>query len=123
MRNIWRHTGKIMTGIGVFHVLIFIALLPQAGMDIIRAGVFNTIGTNVERGLLWYGGCFAGVLMILVGLLMTSWTRTTGRPVPRYFAVALVVAGVVLVVLDPVSGGWLILILGTLALVRPRDTQ
>jgi len=121
MHNLWRHTGKIMTGIGIFHVILFIGLFYQVAWDMLRSGAFNTVGQDAERGLFWYDGMFTGLLMILLGLLMTSWTSTTGRPVPRYLAITLVVAGVVLIAVDPVSGGWLILIAGVLSLLRPAE--
>jgi len=114
--SLWRHTGVILVGIGVFHILLFTILGYVPTLEILRAGVFNAIGDDFGRGMLWYGGWFAGGLMILLGLLAHSWVRATARPLPRYFGIFMVVMGAILILLQPASGGILILLVGVIAL-------
>lgn len=80
----------------------------------------NAIGEFEDRALFWYGGMLAGAAMVLVGLLMTSWVRATGRPVPRYVGWVLVGLGVGIAVLQPLSGGALVVVVGMVALTGPR---
>ena len=118
-----RHTGPVLVGVGAIHIAVFTILGFPAVVEILQAGVFNAIGDDFGRGLFWYGGWFAGALMILLGLVLTSWVRTTERPIPRYFGVFVVVMGAVLMVLQPASGGFLVVITGAIALCRPPRTE
>jgi hypothetical protein len=121
VRNLWRHVGAILAATGVLHLVVFAALGRGPAADIARAGVVNSIGGLHDRGLFWYGGMMAGVALVLVGLLLTSWVRATGRPVPRYVGWTLVVLGVCTAVLDPLSGGVLVVAVGLIALSGPRE--
>jgi hypothetical protein len=104
----------------MLHVVVFAFAGRDAGADIARAGMVNAIGAHEDRALFWYGGMLAGAMMVLVGLLMTSWVRATDRPVPRYVAWALVGLGVGTAVLQPLSGGALVVAIGLVALSGPR---
>ncbi|MCL2090677.1 MAG: DUF6463 family protein [Micrococcales bacterium] len=119
-RSLWRHVGALFTATGLLHVVVFTFVGRETGADIVRAGMVNAIGSYENRALFWYGGMLAGAAMVLVGLLMTSWVRATGRPVPRYVGWTLVGLGVVTAVLQPLSGGVLVIAVGLVALSGPR---
>jgi hypothetical protein len=119
-RSLWHHVGALVTATGMLHLVVFAILGREAAADIARDGMVNGVGESDDRALFWYGGILAGVVMILAGLLMTSWVRATSRPVPRYVGWVLVGLGVVTAILQPLSGGVLVVVVGLVALTGPR---
>ncbi len=119
-RTWWRHTGNLLVAAGMLHIVVFVAASLDGATDIVKAGLINTIGTHEDRAVFWYGGIMAGVALVLLGLLAKSWIRVAARPLPRYFGWVLVVLGLCTAVLDPLSGGVLVLAIGILALSGPR---
>jgi len=125
MRKFWRHTGQVLIGLGILHTVVFAVILSEVLVDILKSGVFNSIGADpvyTARGLAWYGGLWFGGMMILFGCLAHSWIKATGRPLPRYVGWVLAALGLVGAVLEPISGAPLVLLLGLLIVfARPKD--
>ena len=122
-RSLWRHVGTLLAATGTLHLVVFAFSGRDAAADMARDGIVNAIGESEDRALFWYGGILAGAMMILVGLLMTSWVRATRRPVPRYVAWCLVGLGVATAVVHPASGGALVVLVGLAALTGPRTKR
>ena len=119
--KLWRHAGTILAASGVLHIAVFAVMGRESAGDIVRAGLLDALGSHHDRNLVWYGGWVAGAALVLVGLLMTSWVRAVGRPVPAYVGWTLVVLGAATAVLQPASGGILLILAGAAALVRPKS--
>ena len=115
MRKFWRHTGKVLIGLGILHTVVFAVILSEVLLDMLLSGLFNSIGADpahAVRGLAWYGGLWFGVNLILFGCLSHSWIKATARPLPRYIGWVLAATGLLGTILEPASGAPLVLILG-----------
>jgi len=121
LHNLWRRSGEIIACVGVLHLVVFTILGRAPALEIVRAGLFNTIGNDYSRGLVWYGGWLVASLMILLGLFMRSWVRATGQPLPRYIGITMMAVGIAVIFLQPVSGGILVFLAGLVMLSGPRN--
>ncbi|MFJ4776428.1 DUF6463 family protein [Streptomyces sp. NPDC088762] len=88
--------------------------------DITKAGVIDAVGSYDDRALvLWFTVC--GLALAALGTL-TQWIlRTVGR-LPRQLGFWLLAMGALITALQPVSGGWLVIGIGGLALVAARQS-
>ncbi|MCL2422774.1 MAG: DUF6463 family protein [Micrococcales bacterium] len=123
MTRLWRQSGNIMVGIGVLHVVLFVVVGHAALADMVRDGVVASVGTTEIRMVVWYGGVFLGVAMVLLGLTVQHLMRQTGRPAPASIGWGLVALGVAGVIADPASGAWLVLACGLLMALPPRAVR
>jgi predicted benzoate:H+ symporter BenE len=124
MKKYWRHTGHVLTGLGILHTVVFVIFGAETIAGIFTAGFFNSIGDNAMRGLTWYGGVWLGVTMILFGFFAQSFIKSTAQPLPRYVGWTLAALGLVGAALHPLSGAILVLLLGlSVVFVRPKENN
>ena len=127
MRRFWRHTGKVLIGLGILHTIVFAIILSEVLTEMLLSGLFDSIGADpahAARGLAWYGGLWFGVNLILFGCLAQSWIKATARPLPRYVGWVLAATGLLGAILEPASGAPLVLLLGLIiALTRPENAK
>ncbi|GAA1574731.1 hypothetical protein GCM10009678_66790 [Actinomadura kijaniata] len=108
-----RWTPRLIIAIAVIHTVFAFVVKSDVWADIARAGVVAGIDGVPEReAALWF--VYAGIGFLALGTLAARSVRATGR-VPRQVAVYLVVIGGTMIVVDPASGGWLVLAAGLLA--------
>jgi hypothetical protein len=100
------------------HTVYAFAMMPGPWADIARAGVLNGIEGDAERqAALWF--FYAGMGFLALGTFALKQVRATGR-LPRQVAFYLLGIGGSMVVVEPASGGWLVLALGLLSLEARR---
>ncbi|KAB2352671.1 DUF6463 family protein [Actinomadura rudentiformis] len=110
----------LIIGIAIIHtVYAFVALAGTWG-DIVQDGVVNSVSGDPEReAALWF--FYAGIGFMAIGTFAHRAIRTTGR-LPLQVGVYLLLIGGTMVVIQPASGGFLVLVAGLLALAAARLT-
>jgi hypothetical protein len=117
--HVTRLIGPVIAATGILHVGLFLFWGRAAVGRLLRDGVVNAIQDS-DQTTVWYGGVMLGVALCLIGLLTTTWTRTTGRPAPRYLGWSMVALGVAGVMVQPASGSALIVVYGLTILLTHR---
>ncbi|AHH97757.1 DUF6463 family protein [Kutzneria albida] len=113
-----RWIPSLLTATGVLHLLYGAATLAPVIGDILGAGLVNAVGGHLDRqAAFWF--LVAAPNLSALGELARWAVRRTGT-LPARLGGWLLGIGVVGVVLLPVSGFWLVLIIGVLALVAAR---
>jgi hypothetical protein len=108
---------RLLFATAVMHGAIA-AAAPNGWGDIARAGFFNTLDGHDDRQLALYFGILA--LPLAMAATMVKWMlRTTGR-LPAQVGWWLIAIGSPIAVLQPLSGAWLLLGIGWLALAASR---
>ncbi|REE99132.1 DUF6463 family protein [Thermomonospora umbrina] len=116
-----RWLPRLTIACAVVHTVYAFAVMPGTWGDIVRAGVFDGIEGDPEReAALWF--LFAGIGFFAIGTLTQVVLRSTGR-VPLQIAGYLLLLGVPMSIVEPASGGWLLMGLGVLALVAHRRAE
>ncbi|MFE9676807.1 DUF6463 family protein [Streptomyces sp. NPDC006259] len=83
-----------------------------------KAGVIGAVGSHDDRAsVLWLTVC--GLALAALGAL-TQWIVRTVDRLPPPLGFWLPAIGALIVALQPVSGGWLVIGIGGLALVAAR---
>ncbi|PUB25969.1 hypothetical protein C8K30_10656 [Promicromonospora sp. AC04] len=86
--------------------------------DVVSEGVWNTVADDdARRAALWF--MLTGIALAGLGLLTRRHLIVTGR-LPTEIGWILLVPGIPLALLNPASGGWLLIGIGVLALVMSR---
>ncbi|MCP3139144.1 DUF6463 family protein [Pyxidicoccus xibeiensis] len=113
-------TGTLLMVIGALHQAVGLVLFREPLLEMVRAGVFDTVGedTSPRAAAFWF--LATGLFMILAGALCRWVERAVGRPPPAGFAWGLLGLGLFFVVPMPDTGGWTLFPLGVLALFRAR---
>jgi len=73
-----------------------------------------------DAAMLWF--VTAGVCIALLGLACRA-IEAGGHTVPREIGIGLVALGALISAMMPVSGGWLVMAIGGLALIRAQRTR
>ena len=118
-----------MIGIGCFHnsICLIIPELRSGLLDIINpkngiiAGVYNENGIPDRDRSLSEFFVLSGNLMIATGLLMRSYIKDTGKPLPSSFGTALSIISGIGCIIDPKAGYWTVLALGLYIVYKEKD--
>ncbi|MDH3745165.1 MAG: DUF6463 family protein [Acidobacteriota bacterium] len=112
-----RWIGRWILGVGVVHTLFGLVVFRGTWQTLWAEGLFNTVNGQPEREFpVWF--LSAGILTMLFGSLV-DWVEGQGWPVPRSVAWGLLGMTVLILVIMPVSGGWLLLP-AVMGLFNPR---
>ena len=94
--------------IGIIHTIFGLGVGYGIFGEMIREGLFNTVVEQFERNAaFWF--LYAGLVLILLGLLL-DWCERTFGATPRFLGWGLLALTVPGVVIMPQSGLWLIFI-------------
>ncbi len=114
-----RWIGRWMMVVGVVHCLFGFVFLGGYLSPILAEGVFNTVNGQPERELVvWF--LVTGFLLILLGLMIDrSEARGVGWPAALAWGFAALTLAILVIM--PISGGWL-LVPAAIGLIvrRPR---
>ena len=114
-----RWIPRLIIGLAIVHMVAGL-LFWTPHREFVDAGVINSIrssGDPERESALWFQ--LTGVSWLALGELARWTARETGR-LPARIGGWLIVAGVVNVIFQPASGGWLVAALGALALLAAR---
>jgi hypothetical protein len=102
-----RWTGRWLMAVGALHVPFALIRHRALWAEIGEAGVFDAVAGHAERGhAAWF--LIAGPALLLSGVLVDALEKAQLRP-PLALGVAMLFMAVLLLVLMPRSGGWLLL--------------
>ncbi|MBB6343587.1 DUF6463 family protein [Nonomuraea muscovyensis] len=123
MNGLARWVPRLIIGTAVLH-FVWAFAQPHAWGEIARDGFFmaladmNAPGYWPREGSVWFLAC--GVAMLAIGTLARHAVLTTGR-LPAQVGWYLLVLGVPMCVLYyPVTGSWVLPVIGILGLVAAR---
>lgn len=118
--------GRLTSGIGLLHLLATLPLIALVAGDILAAGIFGGASDSVPPTTSDYPAILAvfsaltGFLLLVVGGLLTHMARQDlPMSVPAWFGPTFVGIGLVGGILMPLSGFWLLLVLGLYATWPP----
>jgi hypothetical protein len=107
----------LLVAAGMHSILAVVGAFSVWG-DIMNAGVIGAVGSHDDRALvLWFTVC--GLALAALGTL-TQWILRTVDSLPPQLGFWLLAIGALIAALQPVSGGWLVIGIGGLALVAAR---
>lgn len=108
----------LIYGIATIHTVFAFVAMPEPWLDIAREGFVNTVEPDAEReSVLWF--FYAGIGFFAIGSYARQAARLTGR-IPWQIPAYLLGIGGTMVILEPVSGGWLLLVVVVLAVIASR---
>ncbi|GAA1579976.1 hypothetical protein GCM10009678_73350 [Actinomadura kijaniata] len=87
--------------------------------DMLSEGLWNTVANDDAPRMMALWFMFSGVALVGLGLLARRSVLATGA-LPVEIGWLLLLSGVPVALLEPVSGGWVLLTLGTLAVYATR---
>jgi hypothetical protein len=123
--NMTRLAGWVAVVAGVVHLVVTSLLRGSAWSDIAARGAWNSITLDVTPASLptaeafWLTpGSFAVPILLFGSLVL--WTGSQGVRVPAAFGWAVAAWGVVVVVLLPMSPGWIFPLIGALIVAGDR---
>jgi len=101
-----KRIGIILMAISVLHIVVGIVFYNAALVDILNAGIINTINPPYwERDAAFWFMMF-GVMLFLMGW-MAHWSLAHVNHVPNFLSISLLLISVVGVMMMPASGFWL----------------
>jgi hypothetical protein len=108
--------------VGGAHQAIGLVLFREPLLEMVRAGVFDSVGedTSARAAAFWFlamGGC-----MLLAGALCRWFERELDRPPPPGFGWGLLGLGLFCVVPMPITGAWVLFPLGLRVLFQSRTS-
>jgi hypothetical protein len=120
MTALTRWVPRLIDGLAVVHLAYGVAApeMADALRGIVAGGVVNTVAGQPAHGL-WMWSMATGVALLGLGEVARWAAKETGR-LPARLGGWLLALAVPMVVLEPVSGGWLVGALGLLALAAAR---
>lgn len=116
-------SGLLLVAIGVLHTAVGI-LNGKSVMSRISGATFSPeasrqlIGALGKQFVFWF--LFGGLLMLVLGHLLTWIERRLDRPVPSFVGWELLVLSLVGLFVMPVSGFWLVLAVAIYTIVSGR---
>ncbi len=116
-------TGTLLMLVGGIHQAIGLVLFREPLLEMLRAGVFDSVGedTSARAAAFWF--LAMGVVLIFAGALCRHLERTLARPPPASFGWGLLGLAVFFVVPMPITGAWVLVPLGLRVLFQSRDTE
>lgn len=113
--------GLWVMGMGVLHTLVGLFFISEVLVDMVRAGIFNSVSGDMTReAAFWFFIC--GFFLFLYGQLAYGMTKQ-GQMLPTSFGWGLLLVCITGVVMMPASGFWLGLVPATAVLWHKRRGQ
>lgn len=115
-------TGTLLMLIGSIHQGVGLVLFREQLLDMVRAGVFDSVGedTSARAAAFWF--LAMGAVLIFAGALCRHLERESRRPLPSGFGWGLLGLALFCVVPMPITGAWALVPLGLRLLLQSRST-
>ena len=119
-----RVSGYLLIAISVIHVLVGIWLFTEPLTDILQNGVFNAVAPDPfapyfdREAAFWF--MIASPLFFTLGQLC-CWAQERGIALPTFLGWNLLAISMVGVVLEPISGFWLLMLPAFLIIIGSRQ--
>lgn len=116
-----RAAGRLLMAIGVIHTLFVVWMGRGPLLGVVQEGFFRALSPHHDRLEIFWSLCF-GVMAFFLGQLI-SRSEAKGVRTPAVLGWELLALGLLGAVLMPVSGWWLVMVVGALILVDARRTR
>jgi hypothetical protein len=104
--DLWKYSGIFLLATGILHTLTAVVLGKDALWLIIKDGLFDAVGTDIERSdAFWFLIC--GIFLIFFGQILHYYIKREQKPAPLSLGYCLLALSVIGGVIVPVSGFWL----------------
>ncbi|MDR2870543.1 MAG: DUF6463 family protein [Deferribacteraceae bacterium] len=104
--KIWKYSGLFLIITGIIHTAVGLMFGWSAHVEIIRAGLFNTIAQSIEHSYaFWFLIC--GFIIISFGQILHHYIKRDQRPAPLFFGYSMLIFAILGAIVIPVSGFWL----------------
>lgn len=105
---LWKRSGTFLWITGIIHCVVGVAIDWDALAAIMGEGFFNAVLPHYDRfAIIWF--MLWGFLLIMLGLLASSYMKANGRQLPRSLGWQVLAMGMGGVLLFPISGMWLLI--------------
>jgi len=113
-----RWTPRLVCALGIIHLLYGIVFSWPVVVEMVTEGFVATVH-GAERGyVIWF--LAAGISLLTFGAIGSWAAKTTGR-LPAALGWGLIALGLLVGVPEPLSGGWIVVLLGVLTLLAVRQ--
>ena len=100
--------GKFIVGIGVVHTTFGLVFLMPILLVLWQEGLVNTVNGQADREFAFWFLAF-GVLAMIFGFFL-DWFERNHVGLPAFLGWSLLVFTCLIVVIMPISGGWLMFV-------------
>ena len=108
--------GKSIIIIGAIHSAFGFVWFRSTIGEIVHEGLVNTVNGQPERELaFWF--IFFGLLAIIFGAFV-DWCERKGIKFPKFFGWNLLAFTLIIIMIMPISGGWLLLVPAIGSIIR-----
>ncbi|WP_223846313.1 DUF6463 family protein [Wenzhouxiangella sp. AB-CW3] len=126
MISLAKYSGWYLLATGIIHNTIGLVTGWGIIAGIHADGWWNSIQTGGEMdfarsAMLWF--LVLGFFWMMLGHLMQQWLNHTGRPLPAQIGWGLLANGVLVAMVLPASGAWLVIAQGLLILLGGRKSE
>lgn len=124
IKNWWKYSGILLIITAILHTLLAIAMMLKSGIfaEIVRNGVFNSIGTDFKLGMsFWFFVC--GIALWILGQVLHYYIKREQQPAPKFLGWFLLIFSIIGVCFVPLSGFWLFIPQGLIILVGQKSAQ
>jgi hypothetical protein len=121
--KIHAYSGWYLIMIGIIHNTIGLLMGWEILSGMASEGWWNTIERDgqinfARSAIIWF--LLVGFFWWILGFLMQSWLNKTACRLPRLVGWGILIAGIIVSYLLPISGAWLFIPLGLVILFDPR---
>ncbi|MFQ4146665.1 DUF6463 family protein [Chlorogloeopsis sp. ULAP02] len=119
-------SGYLLITISIIHILVGICLFTEPLSEIVRNGVFNTTAPNPlspyfdREDAFWF--MMISPLLFILGQLC-CWAEAQGSSPPAFLGWNLLGFSVVGIVIEPISGFWLLIMPAVLILIESQKVS
>jgi len=102
----WKYSGIFLIATGILHSVVGIMLMYNDLWSILKDGLLNAVGDDVDRNLaLWFLIC--GIFIIILGQILHYYIKKEQKPAPPFLGYWLLGLSVIGCIIAPATGFWL----------------
>ena len=102
----WKYSGIFLVATGIFHSVVGIVVTSNDLWAILKDGLLNASGKDVNRNLaLWFLVC--GIFIIILGQVLHHYIKKEQKPAPKFLGHWLLGLSVIGCIIAPATGFWL----------------
>jgi len=119
----WKYSGILLIATGILHSVVGIIAMSNDLWAILKDGLLNAVGADVDRNLaLWFLVC--GIFIIILGQVLHHYIKKEQKPAPKFLGYWLLGVPIIGCIIAPVTGFWLFIPQALIILfAKPSDSK
>lgn len=105
--KLWKYSGIYLIATGVIHNVVGILMGWEVLRDIVQDGLVNSVNTQPDRNAIFWFLCL-GFFWMIIGQFLHNYILERNKALPVRFGWYLLVFAIVVCVIMPISGLWLL---------------